>query len=132
MRMKLIARIMAEGVRDMFSLLHATIRKHGQQLETVRLRNALINVDPRGWKTRDDMTINVGLGTGRRGAAIRASNGHRQRAEADAGWRREQSGRRCAALQHRGRADPDHWPATRPRINSSTIPPPSIRKPDNC
>jgi hypothetical protein len=64
MRMKLIARIMAEGVRDMFSLLHATIRKHGQQQQTVRLRNAWINIDPRGWKTRDDMTINVGLGTG--------------------------------------------------------------------
>jgi len=64
MRIKLIARIMAEGVRDIFSLLHATIRKHGQQLETVRLRNAWINVDPRGWKTRDDMTINVGLGSG--------------------------------------------------------------------
>ena len=64
MRMKLIARIMAEGVRDMFSLLHATIRKHGQQRQTVRLRNQWVNVDPRGWKTRDDMTINVGLGAG--------------------------------------------------------------------
>src|SRR5579864_4128410 len=64
MRIKLIARIMAEGVRDMFSLLHGTIRKHGQQQQTVRLRNAWIDVDPRNWKTRDDMTINVGLGTG--------------------------------------------------------------------
>src|ERR1700722_13535000 len=64
MRMKLIARIMAEGVRDMFSLLHATIRKHGQQSETVRLRNQWVSVDPRSWKTRNDMTINVGLGTG--------------------------------------------------------------------
>jgi hypothetical protein len=64
MRMKLIARIMAEGVRDMFALLHGTIRKHGQQQQTVRLRNAWINVDPRSWKTRDDMTINVGFGSG--------------------------------------------------------------------
>jgi hypothetical protein len=63
-RMKLIARIMAEGVREMFSLLHATIRKHGQQQQTVRLRNQWVSVDPRGWKTRNDMTINVGLGTG--------------------------------------------------------------------
>lgn len=37
---------MAEGVRDIFSLLRATIRKHGQQLETVRLRNAWVDVDP--------------------------------------------------------------------------------------
>ena len=64
MRIKLIARIMAEGVRDIFALLHATIRKHGQQQQTVRLRNAWVQIDPRDWKTRDDMTINVGLGSG--------------------------------------------------------------------
>jgi len=64
MRMKLIARILAEGVKDIFSLLHATIRKHGQQAQTVRLRNSWVNVDPRQWKTRNDMTIHVGLGTG--------------------------------------------------------------------
>jgi hypothetical protein len=44
--------------------LHGTIRKHGQQAQTVRLRNAWVNVDPRSWTTRDDMTINVGLGSG--------------------------------------------------------------------
>jgi hypothetical protein len=64
MRIKLIARIMAEGVRDIFALLHGTIRKHGQQRQTVRIRSAWINVDPRNWKSRDDMTINVGLGSG--------------------------------------------------------------------
>lgn len=64
MRIKLIARIMAEGVRDIFALLHGTIRKHGQQRQTVRLRNSWINVDPRNWKTRDDMTVHVGLGSG--------------------------------------------------------------------
>ena len=64
MRVKLIARIMAEGVRDIFALLHATIHKHGQRQEVVRLRNAWVDVNPRDWKTRDDMTINVGLGSG--------------------------------------------------------------------
>lgn len=64
MRTKLIARVLAEGVRDIFSLLHGTVRKHGQQQETVRLRNSWVAVDPRNWKTRNDMTINVGLGTG--------------------------------------------------------------------
>ena len=66
-RMKLIARIFAEtGIRDLFALLHATIRKHGQQPATVRLRNQWVAVDPREWKTRNDLTINVGLGTGGR------------------------------------------------------------------
>ena len=45
-------------------MLCGTIRKHGQQAQTVRLRNAWVNVDPRNWTTRDDMTINVGLGSG--------------------------------------------------------------------
>lgn len=63
-RMKLIARVMAEGVKEIFSLMHWTIRRHGQQAQTVRLRNQWVQVDPRNWKTRDDMTIHVGLGTG--------------------------------------------------------------------
>jgi hypothetical protein len=66
-RMKLIARIFAEtGIKDLFALLHATIRKHGKQAQTVRLRNTWVAVDPRNWTSRNDMTINVGLGTGGR------------------------------------------------------------------
>jgi hypothetical protein len=64
MRMKLDARITAEGVRDIFALLHSVIRKHGQEAQTVQLRKKWVKVDPRGWKTRNDMTINVGLGSG--------------------------------------------------------------------
>lgn len=64
-RMKLIARIFAEtGIRDLFALVHAVIRKNDRQQNTVRLRNKWIPVDPRNWKTREDMTINVGLGSG--------------------------------------------------------------------
>lgn len=64
-RMKLIARIFAEtGIRDLFSLLHAVIRKNDSQSNTVRLRNKWVNVNPRDWKRRDDLTINVGLGDG--------------------------------------------------------------------
>jgi len=64
-RMKLIARIFAEtGIRDLFSLLHAVIRKNGSEAQTVRLRNQWVTIDPRDWKERNDMTINVGLGTG--------------------------------------------------------------------
>jgi hypothetical protein len=36
----LIARIMAEGVRDIFSLLHATIRKHGHPRRASASTNA--------------------------------------------------------------------------------------------
>jgi hypothetical protein len=64
-KMKMIARVFAEtGVKDLFWLLHATIRKHGQKAETVRLRNNWTSVDPREWKTRNDMTVQVGVGDG--------------------------------------------------------------------
>jgi hypothetical protein len=64
-RAKLIARIFAEtGIRDLFALLHATVRRHGGRRQTVRLRNRWVTVDPRDWKARNDLTINVGLGTG--------------------------------------------------------------------
>lgn len=64
MRLKLVARLLAEGVKDICSLLHAVIRKHGQQAQTVRLRNTWVEVDPRDWKNRNDLTIHVGLGNG--------------------------------------------------------------------
>jgi hypothetical protein len=64
-RMKLIARNFAEtGIKDLFWLLHATIRKNAKQEATVRLNNNWVPVDPRNWKTRNDLTVTVGLGQG--------------------------------------------------------------------
>lgn len=64
-RMKLIARIFAEtGIRDLFQLLHGVIRKHATKKDVVELRKQWVEVNPRGWKTRDDMTVKVGLGSG--------------------------------------------------------------------
>ena len=64
--MKLIARIFAEtGIKDLFLLLHA---RHPQERPRRRqpcgCATSGSSVDPRDWKTRNDMTINVGLGTG--------------------------------------------------------------------
>jgi hypothetical protein len=64
-RMKLIARIFAEtGIRDLFQLLHGVIRKHATKKDVVELRKQWVEVNPRGWKTRNDMTVKVGLGSG--------------------------------------------------------------------
>ncbi len=64
-RVRLIARIFAEtGIRDLFWLLHGLIKKHGDKQQIVRLRNQWVPVDPRNWKSRDDLTVSVGLGTG--------------------------------------------------------------------
>lgn len=64
-KMKLIARIMAEtGFRQLFWKVHATVRKNSSAPQTKRLRNKWVTVDPREWKTRNDLTISVGLGSG--------------------------------------------------------------------
>lgn len=66
-RIKLIARIFAEtGIRDLAILVHGLERKHGGQKKTIRLRNEWIKIDPRDWKKRNDMVIEVGLGSGGR------------------------------------------------------------------
>lgn len=64
-RIEMIARTFAEtGVRALMVIIHAQSLKHSRQPEMVKLRNQWVPVDPRTWKTRRDMTVSVGLGTG--------------------------------------------------------------------
>lgn len=64
-RIELIARVFAEtGVKTLMLILHAMSIKHGRQQEMVRIRNKWVPIDPRGWKTRADLSIAVGIGTG--------------------------------------------------------------------
>jgi hypothetical protein len=66
-RIELIARTFAEtGLKDLVLMAHELIRKHCDKDMVVKLRNKWVPVDPRVWKTRFDMTISVGLGTGNR------------------------------------------------------------------
>jgi hypothetical protein len=65
MRIKLIARIFAEtGVKAMFKLILHCLATHQDKAMIVRLTDKFVEVDPRGWDTSWDMTVNVGLGTG--------------------------------------------------------------------
>ena len=64
-RIELVARLMAEtGVKSLMLILHAMSIKHGRQSEMLRLRGKWVPVDPRQWKTRSDMSVTVGIGTG--------------------------------------------------------------------
>lgn len=65
MRIKTIARIFAEtGIKDLFIHIHELLRKHQQQEINIKIRNKWTFVKPRSWKTRNDMAVTVGLGTG--------------------------------------------------------------------
>lgn len=64
-RIELIARVFAEtGVKDLFLIGHALIRKHGDRQTVVKLRNKWMPIDPRSWAKRYDVSVSVGLGTG--------------------------------------------------------------------
>ena len=64
-RLDLIARIFAEtGLKDLMRGIVYMLSKYSSKEMTIKLRNKWVDVDPRGWKTQFNMTINVGLGTG--------------------------------------------------------------------
>lgn len=66
-KIETIARIFAEtGIKSMFLHIHELEHKHQQKAQIVRLRNQFVSVDPRTWRTRRDMTVNIGLGIGTR------------------------------------------------------------------
>lgn len=63
-RIELIARAFAEQfLKPLMIGIHGLCRRHGNKAETVRLRGQWVDVDPRSWKSRYDMTVSVGLGT---------------------------------------------------------------------
>jgi hypothetical protein len=72
-RVRMIARVFAEtGVKDMFLGVHALIRTHAERAKAARLRGQWVAVDPTLWGERDDMTIEIGLGSGGRAQELAA------------------------------------------------------------
>ena len=64
-RVRMIGRIFAEtGVRDLFLGAHAMLRKHSAKAQTVRLRGGWVDIDPSEWGAREDMSIEIGIGSG--------------------------------------------------------------------
>lgn len=64
-RLELVARTFAEtGVKDLFMLVHRLVRTKVTKPDIIRLRNTWVEIDPREWKSRKDLSISVGLGAG--------------------------------------------------------------------
>jgi hypothetical protein len=64
-RIELVARTFAEtGVKDLFKLVHRLVRTTLTKPDIVRIRNKWVEIDPREWKDRKDLSISVGLGAG--------------------------------------------------------------------
>jgi hypothetical protein len=63
-RVEMIARIFAEtGVKQLFMKIHELVRKYPNKPEVVKLTGGWVEVDPRDWKERTNMSVSVGLGS---------------------------------------------------------------------
>lgn len=61
------ARNIAEmGLKRIFRCLYRLIIKHQDMAKTIRLRGKWVEIDPTGWSSDMDVTVNTGLGTGSR------------------------------------------------------------------
>ena len=64
-RVELVARTFAEtGVKELFKLVHRLVRTTLTKPDIVRIRNKWVEVDPREWEDRKNLSISVGLGAG--------------------------------------------------------------------
>ena len=63
-RLEAACRLLAEGVKDLFLICHATLQKHSTKPIQIKLKNNYIAVNPREWTRRTDFNVSVALGTG--------------------------------------------------------------------
>ena len=62
-RTDLVTRSFANGIADLMRGVHGLCRRHSTKAETIRLRGKWVEIDPRSWKKRQDLSISVGLGS---------------------------------------------------------------------
>lgn len=64
-KIEMVARLFAEtGVKDLAMGVHELLIKHQDQVKQAKLKDNWVQVNPQEWKTRTDMTVNVGIGSG--------------------------------------------------------------------
>jgi len=74
-RIELIARIFAEtGVKRIFWLIMHCGSQYSTKKQTIRLRDKYVEINPRQWRDRFDMSARVGLGTGNKDRQVQSLN----------------------------------------------------------
>ncbi|MEB2554056.1 portal protein [Burkholderia cenocepacia] len=66
MKVELVARLLAEGVKEVFSKIHRLLMRHQDKPMTLKLTNRWVDVNPGEWRERTQISVNVGLGSGNR------------------------------------------------------------------
>jgi hypothetical protein len=64
-QVEVMVRNLADGMRDLFSIMLRLSSKNVDEEQMMRMNGTFVPVDPRVWDSSMDVSINVGLGTGR-------------------------------------------------------------------
>ena len=73
-QVEVMVRNLADGMRDLFGIMLRLMSKNVDEEQMMRMNGSFVPVDPRVWDASFDVTINVGLGTGREEEKIMALN----------------------------------------------------------
>ena len=71
-QVEVMCRNLAEGFKDLFKLMLELAHKNIDEEKFMKLNGVYVPVDPRVWDTSYDVSINVGLGTGREDERVAA------------------------------------------------------------
>jgi hypothetical protein len=71
-QVEVMVRNLADGLRDLFRLMLNIVHKNVDEERMMRLNGIFTPVDPRVWDTSMDISVNVGLGTGREDERVAA------------------------------------------------------------
>lgn len=66
LKVEMLARLLAEGVKDIFRKIHSTFIQNQDKPLEFEISGKWVNVDPTSWRRRTKVSVNVGLGSGSR------------------------------------------------------------------
>lgn len=66
LKIELVARLLAEGVKDLFKKIHSELIRHQDKPMTINLTGKWVEINPSEWRRREKVSVNVGLGSGNR------------------------------------------------------------------
>lgn len=66
LKIEMIARLLAEGAKDMFLKIHGVLMRHQDKPLEFEISGKWVQVDPSQWRRRTKVSPNVGLGSGNR------------------------------------------------------------------
>jgi hypothetical protein len=69
-RVEDIARLIAHGVRDLFSIAHELIMKNNHQAEQMKIGGSWVSIDPSQWRTGRDLRITAPFAAGNKDSLL--------------------------------------------------------------